>query len=272
MLGLRPLLLFLLVLTPMFTAETQAQVTEYEYSATLLFTRGPNVEQFGTAVQGTITINYEAAPIILNDVSDYDKFGQYGQWRNPDATIDGVTNSGYMTGNTIDGGTTFLTIEDYFLIDDQYDSVQRGTVRNYISGNGWSKDILLSSRIYNNPDSDGLAELTDWNPLAGDEPIVIIRDWDSVFGVTSEAFYSVDTFVPVPTTIIIGGLNTGVEDFEYEGSTITKTITEFSASAPSDGKFLSDVRKLSRELEKAGLITSDEQAAINNTAKKSVGK
>ncbi|MBD3673032.1 MAG: hypothetical protein HUJ26_05855 [Planctomycetaceae bacterium] len=271
MLGLRRFLLFLLVLSPTFTAETQAQVTEYEYSATLLFTRGPNVEQFGTAVQGTVTIKYEAAPIILNDVSDYDKFGQYGQWRNPDATIDGVTNSGYMTGNTIDGGTTFLTIEDYFLIDDQYDSVQRGTVRNYISGNGWSKDILLSSRIYNNPDSDGLAELTDWNPLAGDEPIVIIRDWDIVTG-TSEAFYSVDTFAPVPTTIIIGGFDTGVEDFEFEGVTITETIASFSTSSPSDGKFLSDVRKLTRELEKDGLITSDQQDAINSTAEQSVGK
>lgn len=246
-----------------------AQVVEYRYSGTLWFTRGENVARFGTRIEGTATINHDAVPDIrIEDNSR--RVGQSAQWWFPDSTIDGATNGGYTLGTNIDGGFARTTLEDYLLIDDERETFQQQTIQNYFSANGRSKHLLISAQIYGNPEADGIAELSDLNPLADEDALVIIRDYDNNLGTRDEAFYYLQTFERIYENITIGGIDTGVQDFAYAGSTVTETIEALAVSAPSDGKFLNDVRKLTKELEKAGLITKTQQEAIRQAAEQAV--
>lgn len=269
--NLRATFLFVAI-TLGFTDPTQAQVQDFRFTGTLISSYGPNTAQFGTSIEGVVTLDYGSAPDVLNTHENSTYVGQYANWRNGAFAIDGFTGGDLMLGTNINGGNTIAIVYDY-VYHYFWGSYRAGVIAN--SFNSTDRYLSIEIQTYNtdNSEGDGVAEISDWIPLADEYNHVLIRELDYTTGLWSSAVYSLDSFAPLVMNIVIDGLDTGIEDFEYEGQLVSELIEAASDSSKNHGKFVSRVAKLTNELKQAGLITDEEKEVLMEVAaESSLGK
>jgi hypothetical protein len=235
-----------------------AEILEFEFSGSLLFARGPDTEQFGSSVVGSMTLDFAASPDLVDPYDDGRREGEVARWSG--FTIDAASDAGFATGSTIDGGTTYLFIDDHL---DRGEPYRNGTIYNFAPSENGNRQVLLTAT--HNDGADGVAALSDWDPPGGDEVYIIFRSWDAA-GNLSDAFYSLDHYALVAENIIVGGIDTGIPDFEYNGATVTSLIEELSLEARKHRHFVNAVHQLALELWKAGLISKDERKLLREAA------
>lgn len=155
----------LVAVTSVMVAHAQAAPVTYNFSGTKISGYEENLS-LGSTIVGAVTLDPDQAADYIYD--DWYWGGQYGQWSNGGFSINGVTDSGYVTGTTPGVGNTYYNnwdlyyysgafSQDYMIWQDYgYDGV---TEHN--------KYIQIYSYTYNNLDGDRLAEVSDpWEPLA----------------------------------------------------------------------------------------------------------
>jgi hypothetical protein len=71
---------------------------------------------------------------------------------------------------------------------------------------------------------------------------------------------------PLPTTIMVGGVDTGIIDALYEDQLISEQIEQCATEAKNHGQFVSCVTHLTNELKREGLITKEEKTTIQRCA------
>ncbi len=69
-------------------------------------------------------------------------------------------------------------------------------------------------------------------------------------------------------TIIIDGIDTGINDFQYQGKLVSQHLAD-CAAAKNHGDYVSRVAKLTNALKKAGLLTGNQKGIIMDAAAKS---
>lgn len=65
-----------------------------------------------------------------------------------------------------------------------------------------------------------------------------------------------------PTTILIEGVDTGIDDFEYAGQLASAWFSGLAENAKNHGQYVSGVARLSSEMRKAGQLSKDQRQTI----------
>jgi hypothetical protein len=234
----------------------QAQLARYEFTGT----RVSGSPELGDTVAGTVVLDTAAVPYINND--------QVKFWRDGAFSVDAVTDAGFVGGTQTWSYRTLV-----FNIDQpEVPLVLTGIYAQYqeYSDDG---DVFQSS-LYLFSESatagDGLTSVPDpWDPLAAERQGVTIG-WDrSSTGESYSAFYRIDTFTLVSSNLFIDGQDTGIEDFTYQGQLVSVLLEACAAGAGNHGQYVSRVAHLTNDLKKAGLLTSQQKAAIQTLAAQS---
>jgi hypothetical protein len=71
---------------------------------------------------------------------------------------------------------------------------------------------------------------------------------------------------PLPTTIMVGGVDTGIIDALYEDQLISEQIRQCEGEAKNHGQFVSCVAHLANELTREGLITKEDRTLLQRCA------
>ncbi|MCA8994388.1 MAG: hypothetical protein KDA88_20590 [Planctomycetaceae bacterium] len=260
-------------------SSVNAQVAKYEFTGTLLSSFGSNTYQFGGSIYGSVDLDLGTPPSSTYQYSSSSFAGESANWRSGQFTIDAMTAGGFLTGTTLEGGRTtgeIFDLTNYFTSTTGYRSGSlSNTFQYYNDGFFFAyREIQLYSYGYENSTGDGIASMSDWNPIADQYAYISVGDHNFLTNEHSVAFYRLDSFVPVSAgNIVIDGVDTGIADFDYNGSTISAQIEELGNAATNHGKFVSKVAKLLNELKKAGLISAEEKEILQEAAaESSIGK
>lgn len=73
------------------------------------------------------------------------------------------------------------------------------------------------------------------------------------------ARYTITSFTKKPTTVIIGGIDTGINDIVYQGRPLSVWLTQLEASSQNSAVFYARVFVLASQLRRDGLITSTQR-------------
>lgn len=73
------------------------------------------------------------------------------------------------------------------------------------------------------------------------------------------ARYTITSFAKKPTTVFIGGLDTGIADVVFRGQRLSQWLSSLEASAPNSAVFFARVFVLAGQLQREGLITRAER-------------
>ncbi len=203
----------LLAVTAVMASTAQADPVAYNFSGTKIYGYDYNQNlNLGTTIVGTITLDPDQAASYISDYWWYGS-GQYGQWVDGAFSIDGITDTGHVTGTALGGGTTYYTnydLQDYYYY--YYGMFSQDQIvwygNSYVGDTSTYKQIYLYSYSYNNLDGDGLAEVADpWEPLADDYHYVEIYEssynyltGESRYGYTGYQLDSFEGGTPPDTT------------------------------------------------------------------------
>ncbi len=258
----------------LLAAQVQAQTASFQFTGTLEFVSGPDSAQFGSSVSGTLTIDYGAT-------TDYyyrydgpgDVIGEYRDFYNQGFAIEGSTDGGFIVdSSSVD--TTILQAWAEDVSSDANDaSWQQNGVWAALDDGSTYRALEVSSYSNNVGSSDGIADFTEWSPLREDYARVFAYAYDHATGEWSRAVYTIVFYGPLVTNIVIDGSDTGIADFDYNGSTVGNLIADLASSARNHGQFVNQVAKLCGELKKAGLISGEESEILKSAAaESSIGK
>lgn len=247
--------LLLLAVTSLSFAAAQAQVVTYNFTGTRNTANSPDT-YFGDTVTGKLTLDLGASPTQATP-------GMGGDYRNvPNFKISAVaTNFNGGTGTAVDVDDTvysYFTINkvlSWFGLDFAPDGSFTGrNIQLYITS---SQPGLTDPK--NDTISGFVLNETFYNSL-GD----VIADHTTLFNVT------LDTIV---TNILIGGVDTGIKDFAYQGQQVSAILAGYAASAKNHGAYVESVEKLAEKLVKAKLLTKAQAKTLTQAAEKSdIGK
>ncbi|MEZ5944747.1 MAG: hypothetical protein R3C18_25455 [Planctomycetaceae bacterium] len=257
------------------TSSVNAQVAKYEFTGTLVSSFGSNTDQFGGSIFGSVDLDLGTPPKSTYQYSSSGQIGQSAYWNSGAFTIDAMTSGGFLTGTTLEGGRATGEVYDlteYYTSSTGYRSGSLSNLFQYYNDGFYFayREIQLYSYGYENATGDGIAAMADWNPIADQYAYISVGDHNFLTNEHSVAFYRLDSFVPVSAgNIVIDGVDTGIADFDYNGSTITAQIEELASSATNHGKFVSKVAKLLNELKKAGLVSGEEKEILQEVAAES---
>lgn len=240
---------------------TQAQIVEYEFTGTRF--SGPG--RFGTTVYGVITLDVGAAPNVLFDLSYLCPSGgsaEQGLWHDGGFTINGITDTGIVAGTLLGGQTTFVDLDAPCSTLGETYIHSRSTVA------GGLVVIALDTEVRATGFGDGFASVPNpWDPFASTYRVIQIVDNNQI------AKFRLDSFTIIPSTIIIDGCDTGVEDFDFHGDSASSLIDACAVGARNHGQYVRCVAKLTTEFQRAGLISDGEKDAIMDcAAASSIGK
>ncbi len=73
------------------------------------------------------------------------------------------------------------------------------------------------------------------------------------------ARYTITSFTKKPTTVIIGGIDTGINDIVYQGRPLSVWLTQLEATSPNSAVFFARVFVLASQLRRDGLITATQR-------------
>ncbi len=268
-----------LLLAATFGSSANAQVDAYNLTGTIdwgyTYGDGGYTDLTGNSVTGQVALDRGDTPDGgLYNYNDSYAVGQSGGWTNDGFSINlDVSGLGsFGSDSTEAGGTTYYWNTDFSYYH-YYGAYQGTGVQSYNwDGNRYSYTAVYSYSF--GISDDGLAEVADpWDPLADQYRYGYHYSYDYSTGVGTYFTFTLDSFDLAPTTIIIDGCDTGVDDFEHNGSLASAQINACADSAKNHGQFVSCVAKLTNTWKKAGLITDLEKTAIMEcAAQSSVGK
>lgn len=98
-----------------------------------------------------------------------------------------------------------------------------------------------------------------WNLMSEEESSLIIRVDVPNSEVDLSARYTITSFAKKPTTVFIGGLDTGIADVVFRGQRLSQWLSSLEASAPNSAVFFARVFVLAGQLQREGLITRAER-------------
>ncbi|MCA9042725.1 MAG: hypothetical protein KDA69_00305 [Planctomycetaceae bacterium] len=247
-------------------SSAHAQLEEFVFTGTLVETS--NASLFGDTISGTGTLDFAVSPSYMLNYTEPDAIGQYAEWTGERFTINVETSSGYLAGTATDGGSTFAGVADLpvYLGGSLFDAKLA-----CFSDNGVFRKLVQIRSTDTTRIGDGIAELTEWNPLAEESTYVYIEEKNHLTQEFNYAIYTLTGFGP--PNVMIDGIDTGVRDVESNGQSLSELLSELAANATSHGDFVRQVAKLTNALKKAGVITSKEKEIIMEAAaESSVGK
>ncbi len=248
------LLTLLITFAALFSGRTlNAQTVTYHFTGTSL----SSSEGVGTTIAGSLTLDVAAVPEGSSGSPD----GHFAVWRNGNFKANAITDTGFTTGSDLGGTTTFqvydvtawpLDAVDMDVFSD--DGVRQRSIRIY-SGSA-------------NP-GDGLVEVPNpWDPLAYETQFIYVSEYDRSTELFTFGLFTIDTFEMVIPNIIVNGVDTGIQDFQYGGKSITQTLADFAAKAKNHGAYVSSVSRFTTTLVRAGLLTCEQRSLILSIAVK----
>ena len=222
-----------------------AQVVQFEFSGT----RFGGSEDFGETISGIATLDLDALPSITQPFTPDDGCGEYAVWSNADGEFAvQVETSGGQVADSSAGGITYFEVID----DPCYGSpgpLRYGHLHWAFEQDGVETGIRFLTHNYGEA-GDGVAAVSDWKPAEDSFTFIRIYFYDISAEVNHFSDYRLDSFEPVVQTIVIDGCDTGVDDFEYNGGLVSELLDEVAADARSHGQYVSQVKKLLRELQR----------------------
>lgn len=243
-----------------------AQTVQFEFTAQLESGFGAN---FGESLSGVITVDYGTPP---DSVSALNPCGQQATWSSGLFSVDVITSGGITAGTTFDGGLiSARTLDQPCRPSASY------RIENF-SGNGLQGKIVQFNHADSRAAGDGIADWSEFDPAddpntANESSIVFISLSDFEAGIFGSGFYRVDSIRPIVTNIFVDGIDTGIADFEFEGTLVSAQIQHFAETAKNHGQFVSSIAKLANQLTKADLLTKAERnLLVDIAAKSSIGK
>ena len=261
-------------------AQADAKLVKYHFTGTKIIGEG----DIGTKISGTVTLDVGATPDTINPFStswdyrpNWDSFGTYSgyyqDWYNGGFSIHAVTDSGHVVGTFLDGDTVFYEYEEDWRNYDSAGSLERYQYHETnISYQGSGRYVELYG--INNVVGGLVPGVVPnpWDPSRMEISGINIGDYQNFSSPTGGSpwgEFTLDSFTLVPTNIIIGGIDTGIVDFQYQGKLVSESLAEFAAAAKNHGDYVSRVAKLTNDLKKAGLLTGNQKGIIMDAAAKS---
>lgn len=260
-----------LMLGLMVANSASAQTVQFEFTAQREFGFG---DEIGESLSGILTIDYGAQPDIIFPAPQF--CGEEATWNTGQFTVDIITDSGYSSGTTNDGGSLTATSIDH-PCRTATSSNSLHAIENVSMENGGIRVTRFETVDRREP-GDGVADWFDFDPTgdfsAQDEfSIVFVTSQNFQTGEFSSWFFRVDSLRPIVTNIVIDGADTGIADFEHDGSLVSEQIQQFAETAKNHGKFVSSIAKFTNNLRKAGLISKAERnLLVSIAAASSIGK
>ena len=269
-----------LVLAAGLAAQADAQLVKYQFTGTKIY--GDN--DAGTKISGTVTLNVGATPDYFHPLNvswdyrpgdDYygNETGFYQSWRNGGFSIDAVTDSGLACGTFLGGNTYFYGLENdiqqHYHGTDYSSQISSSGIYNFAS-DGCSQQYVEISGADNVLGEVVLGVVPNpWDLMGKESKRISIYDFNDCTEVYRYGAFTIDSFTLVPTNIIIGGIDTGIVDFQFQGKLVSESLAEFAAAAKNHGDYVSRVAKLTNALMKAGLLTGKQKGIIMDAAAKS---
>lgn len=247
-------LLSLTIATVMTSQVTAAPVT-YNFTGSRV---AGNSAFFGTTVSGTITLDLVDPSTPSASATD-----GVAEWRNvPNIKITATaTNFNAGTGSNV-------------LVDETVLQQSQG-LPEYMSWNlSWigfdqldGSDVRQISVVGAFPPLDLNKIIAPSTPTHLGQPIYL-----DLFDSTHRDSYTI-SFAPAGANITIGGIDTGIADFNYQGQPLSQILADYAAGAKNHGSFVEKVEKLAEKLVKAKLLTKAQAKALTQAAAKSnIGK
>lgn len=246
-------------LLAMLAMQAQAQIATYQFTGT----KTEGTAGIGNTIVGSLTLDVDAIP---DYVDPGDSGGEYARWSNGNFSIDGMTDAGFAAGTSFGGDATLHDI------DVPSDSLQGTYLESLQLGGTHIRGIQLFAYSYTA--GDGIASVPNpWDPLSKEAHYVLIWDNDYETYTFESGSFHLDTFTLTPTTIVIDGCDTGIQDFVYEEQLVSEHLADFAATAKNHGAFVSRVAKLTNKLKKARLLTGKQKGVlVSCAAASSIGK
>lgn len=271
--------LVMLLVTATFSTAAHAQVDAYSLTGTIdyayTYTPTDGYTYFsGQSVAGQVTLDRGDTPNYLRDYNDSYYVGQYGQWTGDgfSVNLDVAGLGAFGSDSTEAGGTNYYW--NYDLTYYYYSGAYQGTgIQSYFYDGSRYSYTSIRSWTYGVAD-DGVAEVANpWDPLTDIVHYGYHYEYDYTTGAYLFFQFTLDSFEGAPTTIVIDGCDTGIDDFDSNGQSASAQINAAADGARNHGQFVSSVAKLTNEWKKAGLITDDEKSTIMEcAAQSSIGK
>ena len=268
-----------LVLAAGLAAQADAQLVKYQFTGTKISGSG----DIGTKISGTVVLDVGATPDYFEPYNyswDYRPnenfygsatgFEEY--WSNGGFSINAVTDSGFAVGTFLGGGTTNFYVQDadvqqhYSGDDHSYQYSQSGIEYFDVTSNYY---VDVFSGVHRLGDVVPGVVPNPWDPSGKEYRGIDIYGYSISTGVWQWGVFTLDTFTLVPTTIIIDGIDTGIDDFQYQGKLVSKHLADCAAAAKNHGDYVSCVAELTNALKKAGLLTGNQKGIIMNAAAQS---
>lgn len=255
-------------------SQVNAQLVTYQFTGTKIYGYG----DVGTTISGTVTLDVGAASTYYYPYDyGYDD-GSYGyhsrgfneQWYNGGFSINGVTDSGFAQGTAFGGDTYFYQYSDIYDRWDYYGAYHYESSASYIYQSSYDGTHSRGIYVYGRDNLAGSVTPgrvpNPWDPAGNDYSTIYIYDYNYSTGVYEYAEFSIDSFTAVPTTIVIDGVDTRIDDFQYQGKLVSKHLDDCAAAARNHGDYVSCVAKLTNALVKAGLLTGKQKGIIMDAA------
>jgi hypothetical protein len=228
-------------------ALSHAQVVTYRFTGTAISASAG----MGDTVSGTVTLDVGAIPDLFGNFPD----GQFAQWLNGNFSVNAQTSTGFSVGSSL-GGSTFFDAEDNTTIPRVSYSIEN--LRTTAEFQRGVRIIGRSNRL-----EDGIVEVPNrWVPQAEAESFIYVSDYDFGIELFTFGMYRIDTFELA--NIVIQGVDTGIQDFEFNGNSFSSQIDRLIQSAANRGARISSVTTLTNQAREAGLLTNAQRATILN--------
>ncbi|MCA9084619.1 MAG: hypothetical protein KDA81_11215 [Planctomycetaceae bacterium] len=234
-----------------FAGTASAQLVTYEFTGEFDQAYGTRPGS-GQTIVGTLTLDLNA-PVTTSSATQ-------GRWDGGALSIDAITSDGWMAGTSRGQSRPVVFTQ------------------NVITGESIDRLLNVEDRPGTQPD-DGLplhriefvgfttrtaVEIPDpWNIVAPATPaqpnridlIVYDEETDTEYG----GIYTVTSFnVATNSTIVIDGIDTGIDDFEYEGQLLSELLADIADASENPCDYADSVTELALELLTAGYLTEDE--------------
>ena len=233
-------------------SETSASAQLVEYTFTGTYESGD--QAVGDEVTGTVVLDL-GTPGIPGPGAPFETnfFG---------GTAINVELSNGLSGGSAMGGNSVFSVVHYNAGTNQlgriqgvnWDSATAATTSNTV------KRIILAGASLVDTQVDVVPD--PWDLMSEDQfAINVFVDVPNTSADLS-ARYTVTSFAKKPTTVFIGGLDTGIADVIFRGQPLSLWLSSLEANAPNPAVFFARVVVLAGQLQREELITQAERKRL----------
>lgn len=248
--------LFSLTIAAVMTSQVTAAPVTYNFTGSRV---AGNSGFFGATVSGTITLDLAAVPSTpAASATD-----GVAEWRNvPNIKITAVATN-------FNAGTASNVLVDETVLQ------QSQGLPEYMSWNlSWIGFDQLDGSDVKQISVVGAFPPLDLNTITAPSTATYLGQpiFLDLFDATNRDSYTL-SFAPSAANLTIGGLDTGIADFNYQGQPVSQILAGYAAGAKNHGSYVEKVEKLAAKLVKAKLLTKTQAKALTQAAAKSnIGK